>query len=119
VFLAGQRSAVLAELATPSPVTPDANGLCGVLPSDGGKIGQGVYAWSRYIYSKTWNTNAGLASPNYTDHLQKLDGTNVAAATFTSTDTQAIQAGVANDYRLGIQNHAADPDNYQWCEYDS
>ncbi len=87
------------------------------MPS-GGRVGQGVFAWSTYQYSTSWGWY-GLYSPaNYTWYLQKSGEVTYAWGNVDNTNIHSL--GVpANIYRWGAQNHSSVAQQWLVCWNDN
>jgi hypothetical protein len=101
-------------LATPASADSITADGCQPVPNGGGRVGQGVFAWSTYEYANQWTWVANYGPAYYTWYLQKTDGSTYAYGPIS--DTSAHSLGVAaNIYRWGAQNHFETAQNWQVC----
>ncbi len=88
---------------------------CQHLPIDPGGIGQGVFGWTSYKYTKQWSWTDQTNPTNYTWYLQTTGGTYTWGDYSGAWTSHGPVNVPANEYRWGAQNHSASPARWLIC----
>jgi hypothetical protein len=97
----------------PGSVTALSQG-CTNVPVGGGRVGQGVFAWTTYQYSNKWGWYGRYSPAYYTYYLQKSGNVTYTWGQIFDTGSYILGAP-SNIYRWGAQNHSSTPQSWYVC----
>jgi hypothetical protein len=98
-----------------APSSPDFTDVppCKYVPLGGGKVGQGVFAWSDLHYMNYFSYAPDVVE-SFTWYVQKQDGTNIQSGNDDVANSHYTPNGY-NYFYWGAQNHGATPQRWYYC----